>query len=1309
MAFSAPIAKNETFSSSPAQANFGSTLVVIDASVADSAMLAAEVVPGSIAVLLDAQQDGIEQITQALRQHPQVTSLHIVSHGAPGTLFISNSELSLSTLDRYRCDLQSWSLQSLVLYGCNVAAGDAGTELIEKLHALTGANIAASATPTGNAALGGNWNLDVQTGAVAVELALTLEAQQAYAGILGPTVDISGSLSANGSTPQLLAPNAVISGVSGNLLGAKVSFGTGSFTSSDRLGLQGAGTSTSGTIAGTSISWNYSTSTGTLTFTGSGTAAQYESAFKQVVYYSTGSTTNGSRQIDFAIGENLANTNNGHFYEYVSGTLTWQQARDIAAQQTYFGLQGYLATVTTAAENTFITNKLGGNGWIGGSDEEAEGTWKWVTGPESGTLMSSYYTNWASNEPNNFGGNEDHAHFWGTGTQKGTWNDFLYNNGQIAGYVIEYGGMAGDPVVDLTGSVTVNVNYPVQTAAPTGLKLPSDTTNDTGISQTDRITSNLRPQFQGTAVPGSTIKLYADGVEIAGNSTIDGSGNWTFTPSADLAIGTRNITARATAPGSTQSANSAGITVTIDNTAPTINLTSKPDLNANSDKGVSNSDDKTNLTSLTFDGTLTPAEAGLTIKVYDGNSVVGQGVVSGTGAWSVNTTGVGTGNRSITYTLSDAAGNESQKSAALTIDVNTTAPTLPAGSTPDLTAATDTGIFDADNNTGENTPDFAGQLTANEAGYTITLYDGSTPVGTGVVQADGSWLVTTSELNDGSHAIQYSLTDLHGNQSQLSSALSINVNTVDPNASTIAPDLTEASDTGISRTDNITANNTPTFSGTGTAGQIVRLYDGDTQVGEGTVDGNGNWSIKTSALSVGDRIITSIVVDPLTGNESGKSPALNVKIDPNAGVTPTLTPGSSNGGSNPVGNENGGLTNNNQLPFSGKVEPGSTIEILANGQKIEGTATVNPDGAWSFTPSTPLLDGTYQMTVRSTNGSGGVTLSPETSLTIDTKPATVQILDFGAKVRDTSVNSLSFKFSEAVKNVQLDDLVITRDGQPVSLTSAKLSTQDNQIFTLENIPGLTNPGGNYQISIKPSSTITDLAGNSLMVGNNDTWLTGFTADALPAPRRGGKRGLVVSDFGGKNFVMGSMNRDVMRGLGGNDTLFGFGGNDRQVGGAGKDKLSGGGGNDHLLGGTGNDNCRGRNGHDTLMGAVGRDRLLGNNGNDVLIGGGGKDILNGGAGRDTFRVDTIEKVSDRVVDFNSASDLIDLRGIFKSAQFAADNRFAQYHQYTKLVQVGANIEVQVDGDGKGSNTTFSTVLTLQNTLASNVKSTNFVIG
>jgi hypothetical protein len=51
----------------------------------------------------------------------------------------------------------------LLIYGCNVAAGDAGTELMEKLHQLTGANIAASQTKTGNASLGGDWNLEVTT------------------------------------------------------------------------------------------------------------------------------------------------------------------------------------------------------------------------------------------------------------------------------------------------------------------------------------------------------------------------------------------------------------------------------------------------------------------------------------------------------------------------------------------------------------------------------------------------------------------------------------------------------------------------------------------------------------------------------------------------------------------------------------------------------------------------------------------------------------------------------------------------------------------------------------------------------------------------------------------------------------------------------------------------------------------------------------------------------------------------------------------------------------------------------------------
>jgi hypothetical protein len=70
-----------------------------------------------------------------------------------------------------------------------VAAGDAGTELIEKLHALTGAEIAASANPTGNKALGGDWNLAVKTSEFDVELAVTPEVQKSYGFVLGTSID----------------------------------------------------------------------------------------------------------------------------------------------------------------------------------------------------------------------------------------------------------------------------------------------------------------------------------------------------------------------------------------------------------------------------------------------------------------------------------------------------------------------------------------------------------------------------------------------------------------------------------------------------------------------------------------------------------------------------------------------------------------------------------------------------------------------------------------------------------------------------------------------------------------------------------------------------------------------------------------------------------------------------------------------------------------------------------------------------------------------------------------------------------------
>jgi len=128
-------------------------------------------------------------MTAALAKFQGISSVHIVSHGSPGSLHLGNSLLNSDSLTRYRSQLQQWrkALQDnaeILLYGCSVAAGAAGAAFVNQLESVLGATIAASSTPVGNAARGGNWELDVKTGAVAAPLAFQPEVLACYAGVL---------------------------------------------------------------------------------------------------------------------------------------------------------------------------------------------------------------------------------------------------------------------------------------------------------------------------------------------------------------------------------------------------------------------------------------------------------------------------------------------------------------------------------------------------------------------------------------------------------------------------------------------------------------------------------------------------------------------------------------------------------------------------------------------------------------------------------------------------------------------------------------------------------------------------------------------------------------------------------------------------------------------------------------------------------------------------------------------------------------------------------------------------------------------
>ncbi|MDB9526378.1 Ig-like domain-containing protein, partial [Oscillatoria sp. CS-180] len=137
---------------------------------------------------LDTGRDTIAQISDVLAVHPEVNTLHLLSHGSPGSLQLGDLKLDLQNLNQYAHHLKKWfrsvNTANLVIYGCRVAAGAVGEAFVSALHQLTGAAIAASTTPTGSAQLGGDWELQYQIGQPSWRLPFSQETLQSYPGIL---------------------------------------------------------------------------------------------------------------------------------------------------------------------------------------------------------------------------------------------------------------------------------------------------------------------------------------------------------------------------------------------------------------------------------------------------------------------------------------------------------------------------------------------------------------------------------------------------------------------------------------------------------------------------------------------------------------------------------------------------------------------------------------------------------------------------------------------------------------------------------------------------------------------------------------------------------------------------------------------------------------------------------------------------------------------------------------------------------------------------------------------------------------------
>ncbi|MGJ5633573.1 DUF4347 domain-containing protein [Nostoc sp. CALU 1950] len=203
-------------------------IIFIDQAVIDYESLIAGIQPGTSVVILDSTTDGVEQITQAL-QGGKYQSVQIISHGSSGSLQLGTTLLNVNNLNSYTNQLQQWRNYltddaDILLYGCNVASFD--QTFVQQLSQITGADVAASDDITGNAELGGDWDLEVKIGEIESDLALASKVVMAYDSILAsntaPTLNNTGN-----PTLAAIAQDVTDTNNSGTLISVILSRGAG--------------------------------------------------------------------------------------------------------------------------------------------------------------------------------------------------------------------------------------------------------------------------------------------------------------------------------------------------------------------------------------------------------------------------------------------------------------------------------------------------------------------------------------------------------------------------------------------------------------------------------------------------------------------------------------------------------------------------------------------------------------------------------------------------------------------------------------------------------------------------------------------------------------------------------------------------------------------------------------------------------------------------------------------------------------------------------------------------------------------------
>lgn len=531
-------------------------------------------------------------------------------------------------------------------------------------------------------------------------------------------------------------------------------------------------------------------------------------------------------------------------------------------------------------------------------------------------------------------------------------------------------------------------------AAPVITQVVDDVPERTGSLDLNETTNDSTPTLSGTAAANATVTIRVDGVDI-GTTVADGLGAWSFTPDTPIAEGQHTLTAVAADAAGNISDVSNSWGIIIDSVAPDAPVITQVVDDVPERLGALNSGDSTNDTTPTLNGT---AEPGSIVTIRQDGVDLTTIVIDSSGTWTYTpTTPLVNGTYTFTAVTTDGAGNTSQPSGGFTLTVDTT----PPAAATIATVTDDVGGVNGPLTSGDTTDDTQPLLQGTAPADTvITVYDGTTLLGTATLDGSGGWSFTpVIPLTDGPHTLTVHATDAAGNTT-ISTPFELTVDTVPPAtpeipAITVNPDGTE---TPLNPGET-TRDTTPTLSGTGNPGDTVTIYNGGVKLDDVLVDGTGNWTwTPATPLPNGTYDITLTVTNmDGTGNESAPSQPVTITIDtdaPTAPAAPVITDSVSQI-TGPV--PDGGTTNDPRPVLSGTGTANDVINITdtVNGTPtIVGTVTVDSNGNWSWRPDSNIGEGSHVYTATATDEAGNVSdPSPAITITVDTVAPDVPVFD----------------------------------------------------------------------------------------------------------------------------------------------------------------------------------------------------------------------------------------------------------------------------------------------------------------------------